>query len=217
MEADYCRKEERVNATTHGLGLLCALVGAVLVIGEAIEHGGTWQIIGCAIYAATLMAVYTASTLSHLFHRPRVRHAMRIADQAIIFLFIVGSYTAVAFTWFREGPWWILHVAMWIVALAGFTSKAILRHRVRLGTVTTWFYLLLGWMPMIAFWPITQRIPGELTAWLVAGGVSYTVGVVFLHYDHRVRYFHAVWHLMVIAGSTCHYLGVLLYCTKPVA
>ena len=217
METAYCHKEERVNAATHAAGLACTLVGAVVVVAVSIRHGGAWEIAGCVIYAITLVAVYAASTLSHLFHRPRVRHALRIADQATIYLFIAGSYTPVAFTWLQGGQWWILHVAMWAVALAGFTGKTIFTHKVQHGTVSAALYLVMGWMPIVAFWPLVQAIPMGLTLWIVAGGLCYTAGMFFFYYDSRVRYFHAAWHMMVIAGSVCHYFGILLYCTAPPA
>lgn len=217
METAYCRKEEKANAATHAAGLACALVGAAVVVAAAIRHGQAWEISGCVIYAVTLVAVYAVSTLSHVFHQPRVRHALRVADQATIFLFIAGTFTPVAFTWLRDGRWWIMHVAMWAVALTGFTRKAIFTHNVRLGTVSTVLYLVLGWMPIVACWPLVQTIPIGLALWFLGGGLCYTFGIVFFHYDARVRYFHAAWHMMVIAGSVCHYLGILLYCTKPPA
>lgn len=204
------RKEESMNAVTHGLGLVCSLAAAVLVILAATTHGGAWQISSCAIYAATLIAAYTASTLSHALRRPRTRHTMRIIDQAVIFLFIAGSYTPIALTHFREGPWWILHVLIWGIALLGFVSKVAFVHKVHSGTVSTKLYLVLGLLPAFAF----LTLPWSMMFWLLAAGLCYILGIVFFHYDHRVRYFHTVWHLMVIAGSTCHFLGVWFYCTS---
>ncbi|MBI1338082.1 MAG: hemolysin III family protein [Phycisphaera sp.] len=208
-------EQERMNAVTHGLGLAFGIAGAAIVVVLAARHGGTWQVWGCAIYAATLVAVFATSTLSHMLHRPRLRHMMRTADQAMIFLFIAGSYTPVAMAWLRGGPWWVLHALVWGVALAGFISKALFAHNVRLGRVSTALYLLLGWMPVMAAWPLLTTLPTGLVVWLVVGGLFYTVGTVFFRYDHQVRYFHAAWHVLVLAGSTCHYLGIVLYCTTP--
>ena len=202
-------KEESMNAVTHGLGLALSVAASVLVIFTASTHGGAWQITACAVYAATLIAAYAASTLSHVLRRPRTRHTMRIIDQAVIFLFIAGSYTPIALSHFREGPWWVLHSLIWAIALAGFISKAAFVRNVRSGDVTTKSYLILGLLPAIAF----LTLPWGMMLWLFAGGLCYVLGIVFFHYDHRVRYFHAVWHLLVIAGSACHFMGVLLYCT----
>lgn len=201
--------EEMVNAVTHAFGLLCSVAAAGLVIDIAATHGGAWEVSACAVYAATLIAVYAASTLSHVMRRPRMRHRMRILDQAIIFLFIAGSYTPIALTHLRDGPWWVLHGLIWAAALAGFIAKTAFVHNVRSGDVTTRFYLVLGLVPIIPF----LTLPWAMMGWLFVGGVCYILGMVFFHFDNRVRYFHAVWHAMVIAGSACHFMGVLLYCT----
>ncbi len=202
-------REESINAVTHALGLVLSVAAAVLLIVVSARFGGAWEVSACAIYAATLIAVYTASTLSHVMRRPRTRHTLRIIDQAVIFLFIAGSYTPVALTHLREGPWWILHILLWAVALYGFFAKAAFVHNVRSGDVTTKLYLALGLLPVIAF----VTLPLNMMFWLFAGGGCYLLGIVFFHYDNRIRYFHAIWHLMVIAGSTFHFMGVLLYCS----
>lgn len=207
------RHEERLNAATHGLGFLASLVGAAMVIALAVRHGGAWHVWGCAIYATTLVAAYAASTLSHLFRHPPLRQAFRIVDQAVIFLFIAGSYTPVALAWLRGGPWWALHGLVWGIALAGFTAKSVFAHNVRLGSVSTSLYLVLGWTPVMATWPLITTLPGGLVGWLAAGGFCFTAGTIFFHLDHRVRYFHATWHVWVLAGSVCHYLGILYHCT----
>jgi hemolysin III len=209
--------EEAVNAATHAAGLLCAVAGAAVIVWAAASRGGVWEVVGCGVYAVTLVAAYAASTLSHAFRRPRVRHAFRVADQAVIFLFIAGSYTPMALTWLRGGGWWVLHGAIWAVAIAGFASKAVFAHRVHSGAVSTALYILLGWMPVIATRQLLSTVPVGLLAWIAAGGLLYTLGTIFFRYDDRVRYFHAAWHLAVIAGSACHYIGNLLYCTSATA
>jgi hemolysin III len=206
--------EEAWNAATHGAGLALAVAGAI-ILGWAIVRrgGGGWQFAGCGIYAVTLVAAYAASTISHVARRPAARRAWRIADQAIIFLFMAGTYTPVALTWLRGGPWWLLHGAVWAVALAGFASKAVFAHRVHLGAVSTTLYILLGWMPVLAVGPLVHVLPFGLMWWFLAGGLCYTAGIAFFHYDDRVPYFHAAWHVLVLAGSACHYAAILLYCT----
>jgi hemolysin III len=206
------RHEENLNALTHALGLAAASAGAMALIWTAARDGDRAQLFGCAIYSVTLFAVYAASTLSHVFRRPRPRRALRVADQAAIFLFIAGSYTAVASTWLRGGNWWLLHAAVWGVALIGFTSKVVFSHRVDHGSVSTILYLILGWLPILAARPILATLPTNLLLWLAAGGFCYTIGVVFLLLDRR--FFHAAWHALVIAGSACHYLAILWCCTS---
>ena len=204
--------EERVNAATHAVGLAAGATGAAVVVAEAARHGGPWEVAGCLVYGVTLVAMYAASTLSHAFTRPRPRAFFRAADQAVIFLFIAGSYTPVAVTWLRGAAWWPLHAGVWGVALAGFLSKAVFSHRTSLGSVTTWLYVLLGWAPLIAGWGIVAVAPGGLVGWFVAGGLLYTAGLAFFRYDDRIPFFHAAWHVMVMGGSFCQYLAILRYC-----
>jgi hemolysin III len=205
--------EEKVNAATHGFGFACATVAAIVLLTTATRLGGRWQIAGCAVYVATLVAAYAASTLSHLFTDLALRRAFRIADQAVIFLFIAGTYTPVSFSWLRTPGWWGIFATEWAIALIGFGSKALFAHRVHVGAVSVALYVLLGCLPMFAFGPMYRAIPHPLMGWLWAGGACYLAGIVFFTYDYRVRYFHAAWHVLVLAGSACHYLGILLYCT----
>ena len=179
-----------------------------------IDRGDAWQWVGCAIYCVTMIGTYAASTLSHVFRRPTIRDFFRQADQSLIFLFIAGSFTPLALTWLRDGVWWWLTGGIWCVAMAGFISKAVFSHNVRLGNVTTWLYVLVGWMPALAIWPLYTLLPGGMFISLVAGGACYTLGLIFFHYDQRIRFCHTVWHLAVVAGSMCHYLGILIYCTN---
>jgi hemolysin III len=205
-------REERFNAATHAVGLALAVVGTAVLLSTAARHGGRWQVLGCAVYSITLVAAYLASTLSHLFHNPRARGAFRIADQALIFLFIAGSFLPVALTWLRSPWWWVFHVTMWCVALTGFVSKALFAHRVEMGAVSAALYLVLGWSPVTVAKPLIATCPAPLLGWFLAGGICYTAGLLFFRYDSRVPYFHAAWHVCVIAGSAVHYMGILRYC-----
>ncbi len=205
--------EERLNALTHAAGLALSLLGGGAVVWMALLHGDRWQVTAACLYAIVLLATYAASTLSHLFGSPRLLHAFRTADQAMIYLFIAASWTPMAVTWLRGGPWWVLHGAIWLVGLIGFTQKAILTHRVHLGSVGTGLYVLQGFLPLVALRPLIQTLPAGLLGLLLAGGLFFAGGLIFFRYDNRVRYFHALWHLLVIAGSACHWLGILLYCT----
>jgi hemolysin III len=202
--------EEYVNAATHGLGLACSIAAAALLLSVAGEHAGVWETVGCAIYAATLVGAYAASTLSHVFRDPQLRHRFRISDQAVIFLLIAGTYTPFALTYLRGGAWWMSTALIGTLALIGFFSKAVFAHRVRLGAVSVLGYLVLGWLTLPA---ILIASPVRLMVWLIAGGLLYMGGTVFFYFDDRVRYFHATWHAMVVAGSACHFLGILFYCT----
>lgn len=206
--------EELANSATHGLGLAASVGAAIILVSAAARHGDAWQIAGCTIYAATLMAVYAASTLSHVFHEPALKHRLRMLDQACIYLLIVGTFTPISLTYFRSGWWWLLFGAMWTLALAGFISKLFFAHRVE--GVAIGLYVALGWLPAMAVRPMLPLLPLGLMGWMLAGGVFYTIGTFFLTYDERVPYFHATWHLCVIAGSACHFIAILWY-TLPLA
>jgi hemolysin III len=210
--------EEFFNALTHAAGCVLAVVAALVLLAQVLRHGDRWQTAAAGVYCATLVAAYAASTLSHVFQAPRARTVFRIADQALIFLFIAGTWTPIAFAWLRHGhAWWAFHAGLWAVALAGFLSKALFAHRVTLGTVSTVLYLVLGWSPVLVSVPLVHALPMPLCLWLLAGGVCYTLGLLFFHFDDRVPYFHATWHLLVVAGSACHNFGILIYCTAAPA
>jgi len=206
------RDEETVNSITHGIGLVLSLVAAAWLMTSVTRHGDALQCAGCACYALTLVAVYAASTLSHAFRRPRLRRLFRIIDQAFIFLLIAGTYTGLAFTYLRVGPWWILTSLIWFIAWAGFVSKLVFAHRIE--SVSTWLQVLLGWLPASCIIPIIKLMPGPALWWVLGGGLCYTAGTIFLSRDRHVPYFHAVWHVLVIAGSACHYWAILQWCTS---
>ena len=207
-------REELFNALTHGAGCALAVVASAALISIAARQGDHLQLGACVVYAVTMVAAYAASTLSHTFKARAARSAFRIADQALIFLFIAGSWTPIAATWLRTGRgWWAFHASMWAVALIGFVSKALFAHRVTMGTVSALLYLVLGWSPVLVALPLTRILPQPLCLWLLAGGLCYTLGLLFFRYDDRVPYFHAAWHVLVMAGSACHYVGILRYCT----
>jgi len=201
------------NAVTHGLGLMLGLVGTVVLMTAAIRQGEPWLITGCGIYAATLIAVYAASTLSHVFQQPELRRLFRILDQSAIYLLIVGTYTPFALAYLCMDSWWVLLVVMWVAALAGFFSKILRAHRVDAVSVVT--YLVLGLLPLTAVGPILQTVPFGAIAWILASGLCFVLGLIFFNLDGKVRYFHAAWHVMVIAGSSCQFFLILRYVASP--
>jgi hemolysin III len=202
--------EERINTITHAAGCALGLAGVVALLSVVSRHGTRLQIGACVIYGVALVAVYLASTLSHAFHNTGLRRRFRMLDQACIFLLIAGTFTPPAITYLQTGMGWLVLVAMWCVALGGFVAKAFYAHKVE--AVTVRLHLMLGWMPLLAIKPIVTLAPGGLLAWILAGGLCYTIGTIFLSRDH-VPYFHAVWHLLVIAGSVCHFVAIWIYCT----
>lgn len=199
--------EERANTITHGIGFILSLLAGVGLIAFVAANGDLWRLLGCSVYAASLVAVYGASTLSHSFSEPRKKHLFRILDQACIYLLIVGTYTPFSLVYLRAGPWWVFLAVMWTIALFGFCSKIIFAHRIY--GIAMWTYLALGWMPILASFWLIDMIPAPALWWMLYGGLCYTIGTAFLANDAKVSYFHAVWHLLVIAGSACHFYAIL--------
>lgn len=206
LPAPLSPPEELANSLTHGLGCVLAIVGTVILLERTAEFGTTLQMIGVSVYGATLIALYAASTLSHSFDDPRRRHFFRTVDQVCIFLLIAGTFTPVALTFFSGGWWWALFLSVWGLALAGIFLKLFYT---RLHNVSIGAYVMLGWLPIVAIKPILEIVPAGVLGWMAAGGVLYTIGTWFLMRDDRVPYFHAAWHVLVIAASACHYYAVL--------
>jgi hemolysin III len=202
----FVQAEELVNAVTHGIGLVLSIVGAVFLIARAYWQGDAYLVAGCTVFSMTLIAVYAASTLSHAPLGPRRRHLFRRLDQGSIYLLIVGTCMPFALVYLRTDWWFLFFGGMWTVALCGFVSKTLFSHRV--DAVAIWIYVLLGWMPIAMVPPLMAVIPAAALWWLLVGGLFYTFGTLFLAYDERFPLFHGIWHLFVIAGSTCHFLTI---------
>jgi len=200
--------EKAANQLTHSVGLVLGVVGTVILLQSVETEGDSWQVIGCQIYAAALIATYAASTLSHSFRRGRLRHFFRTLDQVCILLLITGTFTPFAMTYLRNGWSSYLLPAMWGLALGGALFKIFVR---RLENLPTGFYVLLGWLPALVIPQMFETVHLSGFAWVLAGGVFYTIGTLFLVRDEQYRYFHATWHLFVIAGSVCHYIFVLFF------
>lgn len=202
-------EEEFVNFLTHGGGLLLAVPGAGVLFASVSGVPSNALRFSCWIYATALIALYGASTLSHTFSAPDRRHFYRSLDQGVIFVFIAANFTPFAIGHLAAHLRWPVLIAMWILAIVGFTSKVFWRHQVE--SISIKHYLALGWLPALVIGPIFRSMPFDGAALFAAGGLCYTIGTIFLALDHRVRYFHALWHLLVIAGSTCHFFVVVSY------
>ena len=186
-----------------------SIAGAIVLIARAHSQGDDYRVAGCTIFAMTLMAVYAASTLSHTPLRPRLRHLFRSLDQGSIYLLIAGTCMPFALTYLRTGWWFLFFGLMWTVALCGFVSKILFSHRVE--AVAIWCYVLLGWMPVATARSLMEVVPAAALWWMLIGGLCYTCGTLFLVHDNRHPLFHAVWHVFVMAGSTCHFMAIFFF------
>ena len=201
-------REELANTLTHGLGLLLSIVGVPGLIVMASRHGDAWHVVSCSVYGATLIILYSASTLYHGARTPRWKKILQVMDHACIYLLIAGTYTPFTLVMLRGGWGWTLFGLVWGGALVGIFFKLFFTRRFEV--VSTVTYILMGWIALVATYPIVQQFPLGCILWLVAGGVSYTFGVIFFVLD-RLPFMHAVWHVCVLAGSICHYVAVMRY------
>jgi hemolysin III len=204
----YSAREEFANVLTHAIGIALGLAALVLLVVFASLRGDAWHIVSSAVFGSTLVLLYTASTLYHGFRRADVKRVLRKFDHAAIFLLIAGTYTPFALVSVR-GPWgWSLLGVIWFLAVVGVALK--FRFAGRFRGVSTAIYLAMGWLIVIALRPLVAGVaPGGLW-WLLAGGLCYTGGTVFYLWK-RLPYHHAVWHLFVLGGSTCHFFAVYGY------
>jgi hemolysin III len=206
--------EELANSLTHGVGLALSLAGFAVLLTLAILRGNGWCIAGCAIYASTLVCLYASSKLYHSVRSRRLKRALLICDHCAIYLLIAGTYTPFLLVNLRGGwGWsWILFAVIWGMAMAGILFKLwFVEHFPILSTV---FYVLMGWIALVAIKPMLQFIPARGLNFLLAGGVLYCVGVVFYAWK-KVPFNHAIWHSFVVAGSVCHYFAVLFAVILP--
>jgi len=201
--------EELANSLTHGLGVVLSLIVGPALVVIAVESKDPWRITASAIYATTLLLLFTSSTLYHALRAPRAKIVFQRLDHAAIYLLIAGTYTPFTLVTLR-GPWgWSLFGIIWGLAAAGVALKGTFGNR--LPILSTIVYLGMGWLAILALRPLTLHVAPRGIAWLVAGGLFYTLGVVFYVRDERRRYHHAVWHLFVLAGSMAHFCAVLWY------
>ena len=202
------RGEEIANSVSHGVGFLGAVAAAPVLVLSAVRDGGAARIAGASVFAAAMVMLYLTSTLYHALPPNRAKRVFQVLDHAAIFLMIAGTYTPFTLGVLRGAWGWTLFGIVWGLALAGVVLAAA--GGMRYPKLTTSLYLAMGWLILIAVKPLWQRMPSEGLFWLAAGGIAYTVGVVF-YAANRVRYCHFVWHLFVLAGTACHFVAVLRF------
>lgn len=195
--------QEWANAWTHGIAAVAAAIMGGYLIVQATTIG-TGMAIACGAYTASVVGTFVCSTASHVVRRQPLLDTTRAWDQAMIYTMISGTYTPIVTGYASDRVMTPLLIAIWVAAGLGFTAKVIWKHRIN--SIGTASYLALGWLPAL---PLVGQVPGGLIGWMVVGGVIYTIGVAFLMNDHRARYLHAVWHLMVMAAATSHYWAIL--------
>jgi hemolysin III len=205
------RGEEIANSISHGAGFLIGLVGLIIVAIHGTANSTIANVIGLIVYAVTMSVLYMTSAIYHALGDGRAKQVFMKLDYCAIYLFIAGTYTPFTLGVLR-GEWgWALLIAVWILALIGVVMRGfdVLSHPY----ITTTLYLVMGWLVLFAIRPLLEHVPAAGIAWLIAGGVAYTIGVVFYLLDSRFKFAHLVWHLFVLAGSVCHFVAVAGYAT----
>ena len=201
-------KGEFFNSITHLVGAAAALAGLVVLVASAALRGDMWRIVSFSIYGITLLLLYLFSTLYHS-SSGKAKNIFRVFDHQAIYLLIAGTYTPFMLVPLRGALGWSMFGVIWGLAVFGIVLDSFQQKGRRILQLI--IYLVMGWLIMTAMVPLMRALPGWGFFWLVAGGVFYTSGVVFYVMDEKVRYFHAIWHLFVLAGSLCHYFAVLFY------
>ena len=201
--------EEVANSVTHGIGLFLSIVGLVILVVLAKIHGDIWRIVSFSIYGSSLIILYAVSTLYHSFlSRPRINHILKVIDHSAIYVLIAGTYTPFTLVSLRGAWGWSFFGIIWGLTLAGIFFKIFFIKKFLVLSTTS--YLIMGWLALIAVYPILKNIPLGGIGWLVAGGIFYSVGVIFHLWD-KLPFHHAIWHLFVLGGSICHYFAILFY------
>jgi hemolysin III len=199
--------EELANSLSHGIGCLLALASLPILVQIAAQRGGAADVVAASVFSATMILLYLVSTLYHALPAGRAKHWFNRLDHAAIYLFIAGSYMPYLLGVLR-GTWgWTLFGVVWGAAALGVVAK--LFNRLRHPLWSTGLYVAMGWVALIAAVPLFERLPTATLAWLLAGGLAYTLGAVVFLLDSKVRYAHFAWHLFVMAGSASHFVAVL--------
>jgi hemolysin III len=204
----YTLAEEIFHSISHGAGVLLSIAGLSWMLYVSIGTEDPWRIVASVVYGACLIALFLASTVYHGMYASKHRALFKLLDHCAIYLLIAGSYTPFILVAMRNATGWWLFGAIWTLATAGILTKLWFRHRFpKLGLAG---YLVMGWLVVLAGPQFAAAIGPDGMVWLVAGGMSYTVGAIFYAYD-RLVFNHAIWHVLVLVGGVCHFLAVIWY------
>lgn len=204
----YTEKEEKVNVITHAIGLILSIPALILLVVYASLYGDVWHIVSFAIYGSTLVILYLASTLYHWAKKPSVKQKLNLFDHSAIYLLIAGTYTPFLLVTLR-GPWgWSLFGVVWGLALIGIILKFLIVAKLKIVSASA--YILMGWVIVIAFKPLVNNLAVGGLWWLLAGGLSYTIGGI-LYTIKKIPYHHGIFHVFVLGGSFAHWIAIFFY------
>jgi hemolysin III len=204
----YTPAEERINILSHAAGLILSIVGLMLLLGHATLNGNMWHVVSFGIFGASLIMLYASSTFYHSAKNQDLRNRLRIIDHAAIYILIAGTYTPFALVTLKGSTGWVIFGVTWGLAVSGITLKLFFTGKYEL--LSTMMYVFMGWVIIFAVKPLIQNLSTEGIAWLLAGGIAYTVGAIIYSFK-KIKYNHAIFHVFVLIGSISHFVSVYLY------
>ncbi|MBS9777491.1 MAG: hemolysin III family protein [Gammaproteobacteria bacterium] len=204
----YPPAEERINIISHAFGVIFGTIGLIALIIKATAYGNIWHIVSFSIFGSSLVILFAASTWYHSTKSINWRSHLRVVDHASIYIFIAGTYTPFALVTLHGIIGWTMFGIAWGIAIVGVTLKLFFTGRFSL--ISTLLYVFMGWMIVFAIKPLMANLPSEGLQWLVAGGLSYTIGAIFYSIK-AIKFNHAIFHILVLLGSICHYISVYKY------
>ena len=204
----YSPIEEKINIISHATGFILSIVAFVLLVMHASLHGDVWQIVSFSIFGASLIILYGASTLYHSAKKPVLRNKLKIIDHASIYVLIAGTYTPFTLVTLKGTIGWVIFGISWGLALTGIILKLFFTGKYDL--ISTIMYVFMGWVIVFAIKPLIDHLPFEGLLWLFAGGISYTIGAI-LYSINKIKLNHAIFHMLVLIGSFCHFVSVFFY------
>ena len=204
----YSPKEEKINIISHAIGFSLSIVAFVLLVTHANLHGDVWHIVSFSIFGASLIMLYGASTFYHSAKKPELRKRLKIIDHASIYVLIAGTYTPFTLVTLNGTLGWVIFGVSWGLALTGITLKLFFTGKHNL--ILTLTYVFMGWVIVFAIKPLISNLPLEGFLWLLAGGISYTIGAI-LYSVKKIKFNHAIFHMFVLTGSLCHFVSVFFY------
>ncbi len=212
QDATQSAGEELANVVTHTIGAALGIAGLSILVAGAARRGDAWRIVSFGIYGLTLVLLYLASAFYHGARSLRLKRLLRLFDHAAIYLLIAGTYTPFTLVSLRGRLGWTIFGLIWALATTGVLLKVLHFERIRF--LSTALYLLMGWLALAAIRPVIDAVSLQGFLWLAAGGLAYTIGVVFYVW-RRLPYAHTVWHLFVLAGSAFHFFAIYFYVLPP--
>ncbi|PNR96672.1 hemolysin III family protein [Petrotoga sp. 9PWA.NaAc.5.4] len=205
---DFTIGEEVANAVIHGIGALLSIIALVLLIVFSAINKKPWSIMSSIIYGSSLIILYLSSTLYHSFQNQKLKDLFEIFDHCAIYILIAGTYTPFTLIILKDKLGWILFSIVWALAAVGIVFKIFFVKKFRI--LSTFLYIAMGWLVVFAMEPLIANLDPWGIFWLVAGGILYTLGTIFYIW-RKIPYHHALWHLIVLAGSICHFFSVFFY------